>query len=62
MKQLIIIFLSTLGLLFSSIQAAGENPPTKTVPVKKEKKEKTDPDPRLFHLKILDRFEKASIL
>ncbi len=45
MKQLIIIFLSTLGLLFSSIQAAGENPPTKTVPVKKEKKEKTDPDP-----------------
>ena len=46
MRQLIIILISVLGILYSSAQIAGTPPPQKTVPVKKERKEKKDPDPK----------------
>ncbi|MDE6769890.1 MAG: hypothetical protein K2J78_09235 [Muribaculaceae bacterium] len=44
MKQLIIIFISVLGILYSSAQTAGTPPPQKTVPVKKEPKKDIDPE------------------
>lgn len=43
MKQLIIILISVLGILYSSAQTAGTPPPQKTVPVKKEPKKELPP-------------------
>ena len=43
MKQLIIILISVLGILYSSAQTAETSPPQKTVPVKKENKKELPP-------------------
>lgn len=46
MRQLIIILISVLGILYSSIQVVGDTAPAKTVPVKKKPKKDLDPEGR----------------
>lgn len=43
MKQLIIILISVVGILYSSVQTTGSTTQPKTVPVKKEPKKDLDP-------------------